>query len=183
MTILSRRRLLFAAAAAALAIGGGAIALAPSGCASNCGSNCPTNTAVIETAYNVDPGITDLAFDGPACPTGRPGCRGDDQTTQCNHILVTGTAVGYCDLYIALAGREPMAVRLQFGPPPAGSCCKGYAVVGDWHFTIPLDLDAGIYGGDGSTDAVRPVRDGSADDATDGPAPTPDGADDDGGTD
>jgi hypothetical protein len=59
--------------------------------------------------------------------------------------------------------------------------------VGDWHFTIPLDLDAGIYGGDGNTDAVRPAVDASAgDDATDAttlPDATPDGAADDGATD
>src|SRR5262252_4234329 len=102
MKILAHKRLLFAVAAAALATVAGVVALAPSGCASNCGSNCPITTALIESAANVDPGITDLAFDGPACPSGRPGCRGDDQTTQCTHIFVTGTAEGYCDLYIAL---------------------------------------------------------------------------------
>jgi hypothetical protein len=179
MKILSRKPLLFAIAAAGLATVAGVVALAPSGCASDCGSNCPINTALIETPTNTDPGITDLAFEGPACPTGRPGCRGDDQTTQCNHIYVTGTAEGYCDLYIALVYREPMVIRLQFGPATTVGCCRGYPVVGDWHFTIPIAFDAGIYGGDGNTGQVRVLTDGGDDasadagDTTDAP---PDGA-------
>lgn len=164
MKILSRKRLLFAIAAAGVASVAGGVALAPTGCASNCASNCPITTAIITTSVNADPGITDLAFDGPACPTGRPSCRGDDQTTQCTHIYVSGAAEGYCDVLIALVYREPMAVRLQFGPATTVGCCSGYPVIGDWHFTIPLEFDAGIYGGDGSTDQVRVLRDGGTDD-------------------
>ena len=63
-----------------------------------------------------------------------------------------------------------MAVHLEFGPPSGVGCCKGYPVVGDWHFTIPYAMDAGIYGGDGNTDAVHVLRDAAATD--DGPADT-----------
>ena len=36
--------------------------------------------------------------------------------------------------------------------------------MGDWHFTIPYAMDAGIYGGDGNTDAVHVLRDAAATD-------------------
>jgi len=160
----SLRRLLYALGAAVVGVSAGVLTAAPTGCSSSCGSNCPINTAVIETDINVDPGITALAFNGPACPTGLAQCRGDDTTTFCNHIYVTGTAEGTCDLLIAIAGREPMAIRLQFGPRTTVGCCKGFPVVGDWHFTIPV-YDAGIYGGDGSTEAVRVLTDAGVTDA------------------
>jgi hypothetical protein len=170
------RRLLYALGAAVVGVVGGALTAAPTGCGSDCGSNCPINTAVIETDYNVDPGIRALAFSGPACPTGAPGCRGDDQTTFCNHIYVTGTAEGTCDLLIAITGRDPMAIHLEFGPRTTVGCCKGFPVVGEWHFTIPV-YDAGIYGGDGSTEAVRVLTDaGVSDDGSPGDAAATDDA-------
>jgi hypothetical protein len=175
MTMSLLRRFLYALGAAVVGVAAGALTAAPTGCSSDCGSNCPINTALIETDRNVDPGITALAYEGPACPTGLPGCRGDDHTTLCNHVYVTGAAEGYCDLYIAISGREPMAIRLQFGPRSTVGCCKGYPVVGDWHFTIPT-MDAGIYGDDGG-DAVRVLRpdagggdDGAVDAGDDGAA-------------
>ena len=98
MTIPFRRSLLFAVAAAVLVTAAGVVTLAPAGCASDCGNDCPITTRVIATAQNVDPGILDLAWVGPACPARRPNCRGDDQTTYCNRIYVTGMAEGYCDV-------------------------------------------------------------------------------------
>jgi hypothetical protein len=171
--------------AAGLALAGaGAVAAiffttAPAGCG-DCARDCPIATAVIETRENVDPGILGLAWVGPACPPVAPSCRGDDRSTFCNHINVSGYAPGICDVLIKLDGREPMAVRIEFGPPSGQGCCKGYPVVGESYFIIPLSMDAGIQGVDGSSDAVRILRDagddapaadaGAADDAADGGA-------------
>ena len=181
MKLRSLNGLLAALAVAGAGVAGGVLATAPAGCASNCGTNCPNTIAVIETAVNVDPGITGIGAVGPACPV-RVDCRGDDRTTFCNHINVSALAEGYCDVLIALGGREPMAVRIEFGPPSTQGCCKGYPVVGEWHFIIPLDADAGIQGVDGSSDAVRVLRDGGPDGA-DAPDGADDGATDDGATD
>ena len=178
MTPPFRRRLLFAFAAAGVGVAAGVLTTAPTGCASDCGNNCPITTAVIETDYDYDPGVMALAWDGPACPPSRPTAVGMGPNTQCNHINVTAHAAGSCDVLIALYGREPMAVHLEFGPPSGIGCCKGYPVVGDWHFTIPYAMDAGIYGGDGNTDAVRVLRDAAATD--DGSADTADDAASDG---
>jgi hypothetical protein len=166
MKFIFRHRLLAALAAAVVGAAAGMITISPTGCASDCGSGCPPATAIIESRLNVDPGIQDLAFSGPACPNPAPDCRGDGQTTLCSVIGVTAQAEGYCDVFIKLAGREPMAIHLEFGPAGQQGCCKGYPVVGDWHFTLPIpDDDGGIYGGKGNTDAVRIVHDGGSDDA------------------
>jgi hypothetical protein len=180
MTSMTPRHLVVAVAAAVVALAAGTITIAPAGCASDCGNDCPITSAIIATPQNVDPGILDLAWVGPACPTTRPSCRGDDRTTFCNRVDVPGVAEGYCDVLIQLDMRAPMAVRVEFGPPVTKGCCKGYPVKGDWYFTIPLAQDAGIYGGDGNTDAVRiiapdagPTTDASTAtdaDATDGGA-------------
>jgi hypothetical protein len=185
LTLRRRRRVVLAAlATAGLGAVVAMITVAPTGCSSNCGSNCPITEAIITAPVNVDPGIIDLAWIGPACPPTRPMCRGDDNTTLCTHINVYGVAEGYCDVLIQLAGRDPMAVRVQFGAPGKQGCCQGYPVVGDWYFTIPLSLDAGIYGSDGSTDAVRILRDAGTADATDDGAAdaSGDSAADDGAT-
>jgi hypothetical protein len=157
-----RRRLLFTLAAAGAGVAAAVLMTVPTGCGSNCADNCPINTAVIETDSDYDPGVMALAWDGPACPPTRPDCVGMGPNTQCNHINVTAHAPGSCDVLIALYGREPMAVHLEFGPPSGIGCCKGYPVVGDWHFTIPYAMDAGIYGGDGNTDAVHVLGDGGS---------------------
>jgi hypothetical protein len=157
------RRLLLALAAAGIGVAVGALTTAPTGCASDCGNNCPINTAVIETPYDFEPGVTGLAWNGPACPNGTIGCRGLTDSTLCNHISVTGDQPGYCDVLVEIVGRDPMVVHLEFGTPSEHGCCKGFPVVGDWHFTIPYDMDAGIYGGDGNTNAVHLLGDGSAD--------------------
>jgi hypothetical protein len=182
---LARHRWLFALAAAALGVGVGLVTVTPVGCTSSCGSNCPLTTATIATPTNVDPGILDVAWIGPACPTHAPSCRGDDQTTFCNRIDVTGSAPGACDVLIQLAGREPMAVHLQFGPATTQGCCQGYPVVGDAYFYIPVSMDGGIYAGDGNTDAVSILRDGGIPDATatDDGSPPADAAQGDGDTD
>ena len=168
MTLLTPRRSLVAIAAAVLALAAGTITIAPAGCASDCGNDCPITAAVIATPQNIDPGILDLAWVGPACPVTLPSCRGDDRTTFCNRVDVQGRAEGTCDVLIQLDKREPMSVRIQFGPAVTKGCCKGYPVVGDWYFTIPIAQDAGIYGGDGNTDAVRVIGadTGSTTDAT-----------------
>ena len=98
-------------------------------------------------------------------------CRGDDRTTFCNRVNVRGVAEGYCDVLIQLDERPPMAVRVEFGAPVTKGCCKGYPVKGDWQFTIPLAQDAGIYGRDGNTDAVRVIG-ADAGSTTDATTPT-----------
>jgi hypothetical protein len=162
MTPRTRNRLAAVLALAGAAALAGVFTIAPAGCG-DCGRNCPITTAVIETRENVDPGILDLAWVGPACPPVPPSCRGDDVSTFCNHVNVSGYAQGICDVLIKLDGREPMAVRIAFGPPSGQGCCKGYPVVGESYFIIPLSMDAGIQGADGSSDAVRILRDGGDD--------------------
>jgi hypothetical protein len=175
MTPTTRHRLLAALALAGAGALAGIFAIAPAGCG-DCGRNCPIATAVIETRENADPGILGLAWVGPACPPVPPSCRGDDVSTLCNHINVTGYAQGICDVLIKLDGREPMAVRIEFGPPSGQGCCKGYPVVGESYFIIPLSMDAGIQGVDGSSDAVRILRD-AGDDAPAADAGADDAAD------
>ena len=167
MKILTRHRWLFALAAAAVGVGAGLVTVTPVGCASDCGNNCPVTTATIATTMNVDPGILDLAWVGPACPKHSPSCRGDDQTTFCNRVDVTASGPGGCDVLIQLAGREPMAVHLEFGAPTTMGCCPGYPVIGDYLFYIPISTDGGIYAGDGDTDAVSILRDATVSDAAD----------------
>jgi hypothetical protein len=136
-----------------------AAALTATGCSSNCGSRCPITTVRITGTVNVNLPIRDVAWVGPACPSFRPTCRGDDMTTICTHLDVPGSAEGICDVFLAFTDRPSMAIRTQFGPATTVGCCGGYPVVGDWLFTIPVASDAGIYGGDGSTDAVSLITD------------------------
>ena len=173
MTMRPRTRLLAVLALAGAGALAGLFTVAPTGCASDCGRNCPIATAVIETTVNADPGILGLAWVGPACPPVPPSCRGDDTSTFCNHINVTGYAQGACNVLIQLDGREPMAVRIEFGPPSAQGCCRGYPVVGESYFIIPLSMDAGIQGIDGPSDAVSILQDAGGD-----AQPTDAGADD-----
>ena len=104
--------------------------------------------------------------------------------TQCNHINVTGQRPGSCDVLIALYGREPMAVHLEFGPPSGIGLLQGLPGRRRLALHDPAPMDAGIYGGDGNTDAVHVLRDaataddGSADAADDAGS---DGSDVDGG--
>ena len=104
----------------------------PRGCASDCARDCPIATAVIATTVNARPRQSS-AWPGSGRPVrrSRPSCRGDDHSTFCNHINVTGHAQGICDVLIELDGREPMAVRIEFGPPSTQGCCKGYPVIGE----------------------------------------------------
>ncbi|HEY7375364.1 MAG TPA: hypothetical protein VIF57_24615 [Polyangia bacterium] len=183
LAIPGRRRWLFALAAAALAGAASLISVTPVGCASSCGSNCPITTVTISTTTNVDPGILDIAWLGPACPNHTPGCRGDDQTTFCNRIDVTGSAPGNCDVLIDLYGREPMVVHLTFGPATTQGCCAGYPVIGDYRYIIPVPMDGGIYSGDGNTDAVSILRDAGIVEATPAPDAGGDTAADDAGGD
>jgi hypothetical protein len=134
-------------------------ALTGTGCSSRCGSNCPITTVRITATVNVNLPIRDVAWVGPACPTFYPTCRGDDMTTICTHLDVPGGAEGICDVMIAFTDRPSMAIRTRFGPATTQGCCGGYPVIGDWLFTIPIASDAGIYGGDGSQDAVSLITD------------------------
>ena len=68
-------------------------------------------------------------------------------------------------MLLAFTDRPSMAIRTQFGPATTVGCCGGYPVVGDWLFTIPIASDAGIYGGDGNTDAVSLLTDAGVTDA------------------
>jgi len=193
MTLRTRTRTRLAAVLALAGAGAlaGIFTIAPTGCG-DCARDCSITTAVIATRENADPGILGLAWVGPACPPVAPSCRGDDRSTFCNHINVSGYAQGTCDVLIKLDGREPMAVRIEFGPPSTQGCCKGYPVVGENYFIIPLSMDAGIHGVDGSSDAVRILRDGGddaqaadagADDAADAGSADDTGASDDAGAD
>src|SRR4029078_952332 len=114
MNFIFRHRLLAALAAAVVGVAAGMITIAPTGCASDCGANCPPATALIEARVHGAAGNQGLAFSGPACPKPAPDCRGDDQTTLCSTIGVTAQAEGYCDVFIKLAGRETMAIHLEF---------------------------------------------------------------------
>ena len=169
MKLPTRNRLLAALALAGAGVAAGVFATAPTGCASNCASNCPNGLALIVTEKNVDPGILGIGARGPACPPSVT-CRGDDRTTFCNRIDVTASAPGICEVLVELYGREPMVVRLEFGPTSTVGCCRGYPVVGESYFVIPLATDAGIQGADGPSDAVSFLRDGGAADGWDGGA-------------
>ena len=154
-----------------------AAAMAATGCSSNCASNCPITTVRITGTVNVNLPIRDVAWDGPACPTFRPVCRGDDITTICTHLDVPGGAEGICDVKIAFTDRPSMAIRTQFGPATTHGCCGGYPVIGDWLFTIPVASDAGIYGGNGNHDAVSVITDAGVSDAAASDAPSDSSAD------
>lgn len=136
-----------------------AAAMTATGCSSNCASNCPITTVRITATVNVNLPIRDVAWEGPACPTFLPTCRGDDITTICSHLDVPGRAEGICDVKIAFTDRPSMAIRTQFGPATTKGCCGGYPVIGDWLFTIPIASDAGIFGGNGNHDAVSLITD------------------------
>jgi len=136
-----------------------AAAMTATGCSSHCGSNCPITTVRITATVNVDLPIRDVAWDGPACPSFPPTCRGDDLNTFCTHLDVPGSSEGICDVKIAFTDRPSMAIRTQFGPATTQGCCGGYPVIGDWLFTIPIESDAGIYGGNGNHDAVSVITD------------------------
>src|SRR5688572_19946838 len=84
--------------------------------ATSCASNCPITTVRITGTVNLDLPIRDVAWVGPACPTFRPTCRGDDLTTICTHLDVPGRTEGICDVLIAFTDRPSMAIRTQFGP-------------------------------------------------------------------
>ena len=159
-----------------------AVAMTATSCSSRCGSNCPITTVRITATVNVDLPIRAVAWEGPACPTFLPTCRGDDRTTFCSHLDVPGHAEGICDVKIAFTDRPSMAIRTQFGPATTYGCCGGYPVIGDWLFTIPIASDAGIYGGDGSQDAVSLITNasdagvtdaGASDATTDAPGDAP----------
>ena len=135
-------------------------AMTATGCSSHCASDCPITAVRITGTVDVDLPLRDIAWVGPACPRFSPACRGNEGTgTVCTHLDVPGFAEGFCDVLLAFTDRPSMAVRTQFGPATTVGCCGGYPVVGDWLFTIPVASDAGIYGGDGSTDAVSLLND------------------------
>ena len=147
---------------------------AAAGCGSTCGANCPTYQVRVQAAdTSVNAMINNLGWDGPACPHYFPTCTGDQQTTNCTHIDMIGTAPGECDLTIVFADRPTEIVHAQFGPPIMQGCCAGYSVVGDSLFIIPSNPNQTIYGADGgSTDEVTVVQDASAD-GPDGGADAP----------
>ena len=166
MSRRARARMFVATAALAVAAAIAITALGTqTGCTSDCKEICPPVTAMVRTAMNVDVGIEYLAWQGPACPTVPPGCRGDGITTVCTHTEIPGRAPGGCDLLIVFKDRLPEIVHLEFGAKKA--CCPGYPVVGDYEFIIPVAADGGIYGADGgSTDAVTILRDAGGEGGT-----------------
>jgi hypothetical protein len=167
MNLLTRHRALAGLALAGACVAAGLFAAAPAGCQSRCASDCPNPIGSIVTEVNVEPGILGIGWIGPACPL-KVTCHGDGRTTFCNQIDVVASAPGTCEIWVDLAERERMAVRFEFGPLPTEGCCRGYPVVGESVFVIPVATDAGIQGIDGSSDAVSVVRDaGAADTAAD----------------
>ncbi len=163
---------LTAVAAAGFAI---AVLTAPAGCASNCGANCPSAVVYIGTNNNQELNgiLTGLDVNGAGCPDRSAiTCAGDRETTVCTHVLITGHAVGPCDVLFQFSDRPSEIVRLQFGPTvnANGSCCKGYPVLGPSVYTIPPKptgpiysgtVDAGTY----DTDAVVVLTDAGTHDA------------------
>jgi hypothetical protein len=121
------------------------------GC-SSCGA-CPETAVLVTASTNVNLDIDDMAWTGPACPNYPPMCRGDDVTTNCTHVYITGAAPGACDLAILFHSGLAQVVHTEFAAPPQ-ACCPGVAVVGETTFLIPTDRDAGVVGADGPTDAV-----------------------------
>jgi hypothetical protein len=155
-----------------------AVFTAQHGCASNCASNCPATSVYIGSSDNAE---LPIGFDvnGPACPPiSSVICTGDESTTACTHVTITGQAVGRCDVLVAFNpytdGRASEIVQLQFGATYSapGTCCKGYPVLGPSTYIIPDHPNGGqIYGTiDGGTrdyDAIFIIHDAAAD-ATDG---------------
>jgi hypothetical protein len=130
-------------------------AVTQAGCGSNCASDCPPSTVYIGNLDNQQLAIDDILVDGPACPPSHGVyCIGDQVSTNCTHVTITGVAEGVCDVLIVFRDRPAMIVRTEFGPPIEKGCCKGHTVVGDTVFVIPGSSDGGISGLDGGTDAV-----------------------------
>jgi hypothetical protein len=176
---LNRIAAVAVATVAAAAVTWITVLVAQTGCASNCGTNCPSPTVYIGNLDNQQLYINDILVDGPACPP-QEGvyCLGDQATTSCTHVTITGVAPGRCDVLIVFQDRPAEIVHAEFGPPIQQGCCKGYTIVGDSVFAIPLNPDAGISGVDGGSDAVTIVVDAGASDAAANDAGTSDtGAD------
>jgi len=159
------------------------VVVAPTGCASNCRTNCPTVSVYIGNFDNVQLFISDIAVEGPACPSASGVyCVGDNNvTTNCTHFTITGVGPGFCDVTIFFADRPAEVVHTQFGPPVQQGCCTGYSIVGDSVFVVPDNPDAAIGGLDGASDQVTVVVDGGTSDGNDADGETtdagPDGAD------
>ena len=125
-------------------------------CSSHCGSNLPITTVRITATVNVNP-HPDVAWDGRRAhvPAHLPRRR---RTTFCTHLDVAGHAEGICDVMIAFTDRPSMAIRTQFGPATTRDAAAATRSSAIRLFTIPVASDAGIYGGDGSSDAVSLSR-------------------------
>jgi len=152
------------------------LAASGGGCG-NC-SDCPPSTVLVRSSGGVDlmlapPGLT---WSGPACPPYPPACRGDGVVTFCTGIFITGQAPGECALTLWFSDRPVQVVHAQFGSQSAAkACCTGFPVVGDTTFTVPTTADAGVYGGDGDTDAITflPPDGGAGNDAAPDGGPSP----------
>lgn len=151
-------------AAAALA---GLLFLAPTGC-SDCAKDCPNYIVTIRPSSNVGLDVRATGAEGPACPPIPPRCQSDG-VNACSHISVIAAAPGICDVTLGFGDRAWMTVRTQFRDIPAGTCCRGYPVVGENLFIVPSGTDGGITGQDGAaTDAVWIWDGGDAGGAADG---------------
>ena len=163
---------------AAAALTGGLLAalalLTPSGC-SNCASDCPNFMVQIVPSRPGNLDVRATGGVGPACPPIPPRCQFEGGYP-CGRIDVVGVAPGICDVTLGFGDRAWMVVRTQFRDIPAGTCCRGFPVVGENTFVVPSDTDGGITGQDGAaTDAVWIAPDagdgGAADGASDGAGP------------
>ena len=143
----------------ATALTGGIVAalvlLVPAGC-SDCARDCPNTIVRIMASENVDLDLPATGAEGPACPRVPPRCQGDRVQTLCSYVDVIGVAPGICDVFLDFGDRPTMVVRTQFTTQPPGTCCRGFPVIGENLFIVPVDNpDAGITGPDGAaTDAV-----------------------------
>jgi hypothetical protein len=162
----SRIAAIAVATAAAVGVMWITVLFAQTGCAGNCGTNCPSATVYIGNLDNQQLYIDDILVDGLACPAQHGVyCLGDQATTSCTHVTITGVAQGICDVLIVFHDRPAEIVRTEFGPPITQGCCKGHTIIGDAVFSIPANPDAGITGVDGGTDAVTIVTDAATTDA------------------
>jgi hypothetical protein len=142
---------------------GAVMLVTPAGCTDCNVPVCPSVVASVQAEKNVDLPITYIERDGPSCPSDRPLCRGDDQTTTCTHTEFYGTGPGYCWVYIEFADRPAEAVRFDFGEKT--SCCPGTPIIGASTYYIPVSPNATIYGPDGGANdgAIIIVPDGGTD--------------------
>jgi hypothetical protein len=156
-------------AVAAAATGFGVATFTASGCSRNCSVDCPVATVDIASPDNHELNgiLVGLDVMGEACPPAYSVyCNGDEYTTGCTHVTITGQRPGKCDVLFEFSDRPNEIVHLQFGPIDQANadCCRAYPVIGPANYSIPDKPTGPIYSGGGDagpvdTDAVTIVTD------------------------